>query len=68
MLFHKPQPASVKLIPSDNGTRYKCVYDRGSKDPTRRYEVAVSRGSVRTVIGRLVWKIQRDGGATSALA
>ncbi|EOD31984.1 hypothetical protein EMIHUDRAFT_98995 [Emiliania huxleyi CCMP1516] len=52
MLIQKAQPASVKLIPSDNGTRYKCVYDRGSKDPTRRYEVAVSRGSVRTVIGR----------------
>ena len=37
MLIQKAQPASVKLIPSDNGTRYKCVYDAPGKDPTRRY-------------------------------
>ena len=52
MLFLKPQPASVKLIPSDNGTRYKCVYDAPGKDPTRRYIVKVSRKDVMTVIGQ----------------
>ena len=53
MLIQKAQPASVKLIPSDNGTRYKCVYNRRpGKDPTRRYVTTVSRAGVLTIIGR----------------
>jgi len=52
MLIQKPQFTSVKLIPSDNGTRYKCVYDAPGKDPTRRYVVKVSRKGVMTVIDR----------------
>ncbi|EOD35557.1 hypothetical protein EMIHUDRAFT_201720 [Emiliania huxleyi CCMP1516] len=52
MLIQKAQPASVKLIPSDNGTRYKCVYDAPGKDPTRRYVVKVSRKGVMTIIDR----------------
>ena len=52
MLIQKPQFTSVKLIPSDNGTRYKCVYDAPGKDPTRRYVTTVFRAGVLTIIGR----------------